>query len=158
MTNSNCLKDLQCPACGNAARLRIEGTSMFTVTDDGTDDYENVEWDNESYTECPECRHSDTLKDFSTRARQTAHEKPPLVTKRLTSSPMFHTPGLFRALRNDYRFGGATRRRAVTILSDGYGISPEEARGLLGGSIPAYIDEAGGTVTYQVEAATPATR
>ena len=46
---------------------------------------------------------------------------------------MFHTPGFFRALQNDYRIKGEPRRRAVKILSDGYGMPREEAKGLLSG-------------------------
>ncbi len=70
--------------------------------------------------------------------------------KQLTSTPMFHTPGLFRALQNDYRIKGKTRQRTVQILSDGYGLPVEEARGLLSGSIPVEINEAAGTITYEV--------
>ncbi len=69
--------------------------------------------------------------------------------KQLTSSALFHTPGLFRALQNDFRIKGKTRARAVQILSNGYRLSPEEARGLLSGSIPVEIDEAAGTITYE---------
>lgn len=72
------------------------------------------------------------------------------VHKQLTSTAMFYTPGLFRALQNDYRIKGKTRRRAVQILSDGYGLSPEEARGLLSGIIPVQINEAAGILTYEV--------
>ena len=72
------------------------------------------------------------------------------VRKQLTSTAMFYTPGLFRALQNDYRIKGKTRRRAAQILSDGYALSLEEARGLLSGSIPVHINEAAGTVTYEV--------
>jgi hypothetical protein len=60
----------------------------------------------------------------------TVVSKPPLTRKQLTSSGMFYTPGLFRALQNDYRIKGKTRQRAIKILSDGYGLPPEEARGL----------------------------
>ena len=42
------------------------------------------------------------------------------IRKQLTSTPMFYTPGLFRALQNDYRIKGKTRARAIQILSDGY--------------------------------------
>jgi hypothetical protein len=74
-----------------------------------------------------------------------------VVCKRMTSTALIHTPGLFRALRNDYRIEGETRQRAVKILSDGYGLSPDEARGLLSGSIPVEIDEAAGTITYEAD-------
>ncbi len=70
------------------------------------------------------------------------------IRKQLTSTAMFFTPGLFRALRNDYRIKGKTRQNAVQILSDGYGLPAEEAHRLLSGSIPVEIDEAAGTVTY----------
>ena len=72
-----------------------------------------------------------------------------LTRKQLTSGAMVHTPGLFRALQNDYRIKGKTRVRAVQILSDGYRLSLEEAQGLLSGSIPVEIDEAAGTITYE---------
>ena len=72
------------------------------------------------------------------------------IRKQLTSTAMFHTPGLFRALQSDYRIKGKTRRRAIHILSNGYGLPVEEARGLLSGSISVEIDEAAGTITYEV--------
>jgi hypothetical protein len=71
--------------------------------------------------------------------------------KQLTSSGLFHTPGIFRALQNDYRIRGATRRRAITILSDGYNLPYDEAEGLLRGVIAAEIDEAAGTITYTID-------
>ena len=77
-----------------------------------------------------------------------------LVQKKLTSSAMFHTPGLFRALRNDYRIKGEPRRRAVKILSDGYGLPQAEAEGLLSGAIISEIDETAGTITYAIAKAT----
>jgi len=69
------------------------------------------------------------------------------IRKQLTSSPMFYTPGLFRALQNDYSIKGNTRQRPIRILSDGYWLSP--ARGLLSGAIPVEIDEVAGTITYE---------
>ena len=77
-------------------------------------------------------------------------ENPRLIEKQLTSSAMFHTPGLFRALQNDYRVNGKPRLHAIKTLSNGYGLSREEAAGLLSGAIKSEIDEAAGTVTlYQ---------
>jgi hypothetical protein len=64
MTNTNCLEGIKCPACGNEDRFRIAATSLFTVTDDGTDDYADVDWDDDSYADCPECGRHGTLKDF----------------------------------------------------------------------------------------------
>ena len=75
--------------------------------------------------------------------------KPRLIRKQLTSSALFYPPGLFRALQNDYRIKGKPRQRAIQILRDGYRLSPEEARGLLSGSIPVEIDDGAGTITYE---------
>jgi len=75
-------------------------------------------------------------------------ENPRLIEKQLTSSAMFHTPGLFRALQNDYRVNGKPRLHAIKTLSNGYGLSREEAAGLLSGAIKSEIDEAAGTVTF----------
>ena len=70
MTNTNCLKNIKCPDCGNEDRLRIAAMAVFMVTDDGTDDYGDVEWGDDSYAECPECHRHGTLKDFRTSARR----------------------------------------------------------------------------------------
>jgi hypothetical protein len=75
-------------------------------------------------------------------------ENPGVIQKQLTSSAMFHTPGLFRALQNDYRIKGKPRLHAIKTLSNGYGLSREEAAGLLSGAIKSEIDEAAGTVTF----------
>ena len=56
MTNTNCLENIKCPDCGNAQSFRIAGKTIFTVTDDGTEDYGDVEWDDDSYAECPACK------------------------------------------------------------------------------------------------------
>jgi hypothetical protein len=82
----------------------------------------------------------------------TFADEPRMIRKQLTSSGMFHTPAIFRALQNDYRVKGEPRRRAVKMLSEGYGLPLAEARALLSGTIPNAIDEAAGTVTYTVPA------
>jgi hypothetical protein len=74
----------------------------------------------------------------------------PRTRKQLTSSGFVHTPGLFRALCNDYRIKGKTRRRAIRILSEGYRLPPEEAQGLLSGAIEVHIDETAGTISYEL--------
>jgi hypothetical protein len=65
MTNSNCLKNIKCPKCDNHERFFIEANALFTVTDDGTDDYCNVQWNDDSHTECPDCLHFGTIRDFT---------------------------------------------------------------------------------------------
>jgi hypothetical protein len=80
------------------------------------------------------------------------------IQKQLTSSDLFHTPGLFRALQNDYRIKGKPRRRAIRIFSDGYGLPHGEAEGLLSGAIKIEIDDAAGTITYTIAKAEAARR
>jgi hypothetical protein len=74
----------------------------------------------------------------------------PSIEKQLTSSGLVHTPGLFRWLQHEYRIKGKTRRRAIAIFSDGYGLPPEEAEALLSGTIKIEIDEPAGTITYAI--------
>jgi Zn ribbon nucleic-acid-binding protein len=64
MTNSNCLKGLSCPKCGQHERLIISGRSFFEVTDSGSEAVGDHEWDDESLTSCPACHHTDTLHGF----------------------------------------------------------------------------------------------
>jgi hypothetical protein len=78
----------------------------------------------------------------------TFAEPPGRVCRQLTSTAMFYTPGFFRAMQNDYRIKGEPRRRAIKILSDVYGLTPEDAEGLLSGTISIEIDEAAGTITF----------
>jgi hypothetical protein len=65
MTNTNCLRNIKCPDCGYKDSFRIAATTIFTVTDDGTDDFGDVEWNDDSYAECLQCRRQGTVKDFS---------------------------------------------------------------------------------------------
>lgn len=76
--------------------------------------------------------------------------EPHCIQKTLTSSGMFHTPGLFRALQNDYRIKGKTRQHAIKTLSEGYRLPRKEAEGLLSGAIEVAIDETAGTITYTI--------
>ncbi len=64
MSNTNCLEGVRCPACGNEDRFRIVGKALFTVTDEGTDEFGDVEWDDDSFAECPDCGRDGPLKEF----------------------------------------------------------------------------------------------
>jgi hypothetical protein len=75
MTNTNCLENIKCPACGNEESFRIAATTIATVTDDGVDDHCGMEWDDDSYAECPECFRHGTLKDFKVRNDLEADEE-----------------------------------------------------------------------------------
>ena len=62
--NDNCLKGIACPKCGQADSFRIEGRSVFEVTDMGTEGHGGVEWDENSWTLCPVCEHEGKLGEF----------------------------------------------------------------------------------------------
>jgi hypothetical protein len=74
MTNTNCLENIKCPNCGNEESFRIAAKTIATVTNDGTEDYGDLEWDDDSYAECTECHRHGILKDFGGRviAKATA--------------------------------------------------------------------------------------
>jgi DNA-directed RNA polymerase subunit RPC12/RpoP len=68
MTNTNCLAGIACPACGNDAMIYIAARTLAVVTDDGAQTFGDMEWDADSYAECPDCQHRSTLGQFRTDA------------------------------------------------------------------------------------------
>ena len=62
--NNNCLEDIVCPICGHTEKFKIAGKAYFSVTDDGTEDYDGVEWDEDAVTICCNCGHSSYLYTF----------------------------------------------------------------------------------------------
>jgi DNA-directed RNA polymerase subunit RPC12/RpoP len=63
MTNSKCLEGIACPQCGNDRMIYIEARTLAAVTDDGVKTFE-LEWNADSYAECPNCQHRGTLGEF----------------------------------------------------------------------------------------------
>jgi hypothetical protein len=53
--NSNCLEGMSCPDCGQPHRFKIVGKALFEITDDGTEDYNDVEFFDDDHASCPEC-------------------------------------------------------------------------------------------------------
>jgi DNA-directed RNA polymerase subunit RPC12/RpoP len=66
MINHNCLEGIACPKCGNDAMISIEARTLAAVTDDGAETSGDMEWDADSYAECPYCQHRGTLGEFRT--------------------------------------------------------------------------------------------
>lgn len=64
MANSNCLRGMACPECGNEDWFCIEISAWSEVTDDGTGDIGDVEWDSTSGCRCPECHKEGIVADF----------------------------------------------------------------------------------------------
>jgi hypothetical protein len=55
VTNTNCLAGMQCPSCKSDGPFKIAATALFTIHDDGTGEFGDVEYDGGSYCECPQC-------------------------------------------------------------------------------------------------------
>lgn len=64
MKNRNCLENLRCPECGNEFSFKIAASAWFTVTDDGTDDPEEVEWGDDSPARCTGCEWRGTVSQM----------------------------------------------------------------------------------------------
>ena len=64
-TNDNCLAGIQCPKCGSEETFFIVGTAVLEVTDDGVEDFNDADWEEDSYIRCRACDHQATVKDFT---------------------------------------------------------------------------------------------
>ena len=60
--------NLKCPNCGQAERLQIIITCFATVTADGSEATGDHEWDDDSFTQCPQCLTNGTVADFTVKA------------------------------------------------------------------------------------------
>jgi hypothetical protein len=64
MSNTNCLDGMSCPRCVSFGPFTIRAEATFTVTDDGTDDYSDVDWTDDANCVCCQCNFGGTVKDF----------------------------------------------------------------------------------------------
>jgi hypothetical protein len=62
--NTNCLDGMKCPKCGSPEPFGIQVRMMVTVSDDGTEDYANSEWEDTSYCKCRTCCFHAIAGDF----------------------------------------------------------------------------------------------
>jgi len=62
--NENCLEDIACPHCGNRDRFRVEGRTMFTMTDNGEDDHADLEYDDDCFAICEYCHEGNKYSYF----------------------------------------------------------------------------------------------
>lgn len=53
--NSNCLAGCRCPKCGSEGPFQVVATSVFLVSDAGTEDHRDVEYDADSPAYCSVC-------------------------------------------------------------------------------------------------------
>lgn len=62
--NSELLEDIACPECGQRDRFNINFTGQALVTEEGSEDVGDHEWDGSSSTTCTECFYGALLSDF----------------------------------------------------------------------------------------------
>lgn len=53
--NENCLEGMRCPSCGSEGPFTIAVNTLSTVSDDGTEDFTDVEWGDGSRIWCQAC-------------------------------------------------------------------------------------------------------
>jgi hypothetical protein len=63
--NSNCLRNIACPHCGNRESFEIEARANFIVYDDGTSEFGDVEYDPQSRAACRSCGKTGRLERFT---------------------------------------------------------------------------------------------
>jgi len=68
--NDNCLEGMKCPNCGSEGPFRINGTACFIVHDDGTDEYNEVEWQDNDFCGCVNCNYDGKVIDFCVSEQQ----------------------------------------------------------------------------------------
>lgn len=64
--------NLKCPNCGQADRLQIVISCFADVTACGSDPKGDHEWDDDSYTQCPECLTNGTIADFTVATAESS--------------------------------------------------------------------------------------
>ena len=73
MSNTNCLDGMQCPKCGSEGPFWIDATARFLVSDDGTEEYQDVAWQSRNGCECAACQHRGVAVDFTAK-KESARE------------------------------------------------------------------------------------
>jgi hypothetical protein len=68
--NTNCLVGMSCPQCKSKEPFKILVEAYATVYDDGTEDFEEATWLNESSCRCMTCHYLGTVDDFTNKRRK----------------------------------------------------------------------------------------
>jgi hypothetical protein len=64
MPNENCLEGIRCSGCGNEEAFYNQSSAVMYVTDDGAECRSDIEWDDDSHTQCAQCERSGKLAAF----------------------------------------------------------------------------------------------
>jgi len=68
--NVNCLEGIVCPNCKSLGPFSIVAQAVFVVTDDGTEEYSEVEWSDQSHIRCVDCNRDGTVGEFKRLAKR----------------------------------------------------------------------------------------
>jgi hypothetical protein len=63
--NSNCLDGMRCPKCGSLEPFIIGANCAVKMYDDGSDEYIDPEWEDDSYCSCCRCDFTGEVYDFT---------------------------------------------------------------------------------------------
>jgi len=77
--NSNCLEGCACPSCGQSDLFRVAAFSVFEVTDEGTYDHFDVNWEDDASTWCGECEWKGVFGDLRKAADKLAERRERLM-------------------------------------------------------------------------------
>ena len=66
--NQNCLSGCRCPKCGSEGPFQVVAMSVFLITDDGTEEHRDVEYDGDSAAYCTQCDWQGKWAELSTPA------------------------------------------------------------------------------------------
>lgn len=64
MRNTNTLRDIVCPQCGNTDRFEVQVRAVATIIDNGAQDYTEPMWEDDAGTTCSQCGHVGDWHDF----------------------------------------------------------------------------------------------
>lgn len=77
--NENCLKDFRCPKCDSFGPFNIAVICTMEIRDDGSEEYDGVEWKDGSFCQCKECAFMAKVKDFTRLDRDKEKKGDPQV-------------------------------------------------------------------------------
>lgn len=64
--NTNCLAGMKCPTCDSLGPFKINAITTVLMSDEGSEEGGDQEWDNKSHCACAACDFHGCVKDFST--------------------------------------------------------------------------------------------
>lgn len=120
---------LACPSCGSDDRLRVRLTTMADLTPDGTDPFDDHEWDDKSFMSCRACGFHGVVAQFQIdrdRSVQVPTEVP--IPQLTTKGPSMTTSDVteaaiaanLSALADGLQRAGTLADTAHKAMAEGY--------------------------------------